>query len=376
MQLALMFWADADADTNLGQLKSFGLHAGQLGIPPSMACTPEAAAEWRAAIKAHGVSLSGAVCAYAGEDYSSMAHVHRTVGFTAPGYTAARIARTREISAFAAKLGLAALSCHIGFIPEDSAAPLYTDLLTIARELCDACAEHAQSFVLETGQESAATLLRFLEDVARPNLRVNFDPANMILYGSGDPIAALRLLSRHVLSVHCKDGHSPAAQGELGHECALGDGEVDFPAFLATLRDIGYTGLLTIEREEPDLTRRSADIRLGITRLQQWQQSPRMSTAVNYVTSYGSQISTAETKTTYRPAAAITYWWPSSRYVCGALLTRPMRVFQIGLPSAASYATRLPTPSPVNTRPPAVASTPPPPIWSVWNGRRHAALPV
>ena len=44
---------------------------------------------------------------------------------------------------------------------------------------------------LETGQETADGLLQFIADVGRDNLFVNFDPANMILYGTGEPIEAL-----------------------------------------------------------------------------------------------------------------------------------------------------------------------------------------
>ena len=272
MQLGLVFWAEKDPETHLNELKGFGLNACQLGIPPGMDCQASAAA-WERAIASEHIFVSGAVCSYAGEDYADLERVHQTVGFTAPGYAPARIARTKEASAFAAQLGLAALSCHIGFIPNNTESPLYTELLVIARELCDSCAGNGQDFVLETGQESAATLLQFLGDVARPNIKVNFDPANMILYGSGDPLQALELLAPKVLSVHCKDGLSPRAAGELGQEVALGDGEVNFPGFLQMLRKIKYQGLLTIEREEPDTAQRKADIELGVERLLQWKRA-------------------------------------------------------------------------------------------------------
>lgn len=271
MELGLIFWAEGNATTLLEQMKGFGLRAGQIGVPPGMACTPAVAEEWLQALGEEGVSLAGAVCSYAGEDYATLERVHQTVGFTAPGYCAERIARTKEVAGFAAKLGLKAVSCHIGFIPEETGSQMYTELSHVARELCDACAGNEQAFVLETGQESARTLLGFLRDVGRDNLKVNFDPANMILYGSGDPIEALELLGQHVLSVHCKDGRSPVAPGMLGTECALGDGEVNFPAFLTLLKKVDYRGSLTIEREEPDAVKRAEDIRLGVARLTEWK---------------------------------------------------------------------------------------------------------
>jgi L-ribulose-5-phosphate 3-epimerase len=272
MELGLVFWAEKDPQTHLQELKAFGLKACQLGVPPAMDCSASVGA-WKSAIASEGVFVSAAVCSYEGEDYANLEQVHKTVGFTAPGYAAERIARTKEVSVFAAALGLKALSCHIGFIPEDKASTVYTELLGIARELCDACAANDQDFVLETGQESAATLLSFLGDVERPNIKVNFDPANMVLYGSGDPLQALEMLEAKVLSVHCKDGRSPKAAGELGQEVALGEGEVDFPGFLALLKKMNYEGLLTIEREEPDAAQRKADIELGVKRLIEWKQA-------------------------------------------------------------------------------------------------------
>jgi sugar phosphate isomerase/epimerase len=105
------------------------------------------------------------------------------------------------------------------------------------------------TFCLETGQEPAEELLAFFEDAARPNLRINFDPANMILYGSGEPIEAFRLLRKHVISVHGKDGDwpDPAHPGSLGTERPLGSGSVNIPRFMATLKETGYTGPVCVE---------------------------------------------------------------------------------------------------------------------------------
>ena len=271
MEIGLVFWGEKSAQKTLQQLQAFGLRAGQLGIPPSFDCL-KSLEEWKRELAASGVTVTSAVCSYAGEDYSDMARVHESVGFTTAKYRAERIARTREVAKFARELGIAAVSCHLGFIPADRNEPLYSELLDLTRILCDVCAGYGQSFVLETGQESAAVLLEFITDADRSNLKVNFDPANMILYGSGDPLEALALVRQHVVSVHCKDGRLPVrGSGLLGSECALGEGEVDFPAFLLKLRNIGYTGLLAIEREEADLARKKADIHTAVTRLKQWK---------------------------------------------------------------------------------------------------------
>jgi L-ribulose-5-phosphate 3-epimerase len=271
MELGLVFWAERNIGSNLEQLAAFGLSAGQLGVPPEIVCEV-VVEEWASALRDAKVTMTSAVCSYAGEDYSNLATVHETVGFTTESFRAPRIARTKAVSDLARALDILAVSCHIGFIPSDPSEALYDELRDLTRVLCDYCAGNGQNFVLETGQESAEVLLQFIHDVERPNLKVNFDPANMIMYDSGDPLAALTLLSSHVISVHCKDANPPVAGSSLlGSECVLGDGKVNFPAFLQKLKEIKYQGILCIEREEPDLKTKLADIHTAVARLKEWK---------------------------------------------------------------------------------------------------------
>ena len=112
----------------------------------------------------------------------------------------------------------------------------------MVRHVCDHAATHGQTFALETGQESADALLDFLLLTNRDNLGINFDPANMILYGTGDPISALQTLAQHVLTVHCKDGDWPPknSPGALGEEKPLGQGSVGIERFIAKLKEIRW----------------------------------------------------------------------------------------------------------------------------------------
>jgi sugar phosphate isomerase/epimerase len=159
---------------------------------------------------------------------------------------------------------------HIGFVPHDRTSADYRDVLAVARQACDHLAQNGQALHLETGQEPADVLLAFLQDVERDNLFVNFDPANMILYGCGEPIPALRTLGHYVRSIHCKDATWSDRPGETwGAEVALGNGAVDFPAYLRTLAEIGYDGPLTIEREIPqDPARQKAEIASAVELLE------------------------------------------------------------------------------------------------------------
>lgn len=268
LEIGLMFWAKEDARQTLRDVKQFGVQAGQLGFPGELPLEGKAQ-EWKDALAAEDFVATTAVCSYAGEDYADIPTVQRTVGLVPEPTREKRIARTKAVADVAAKLGIRSVACHIGFVPHDKAAPLYAEIRDVARDICDHCAKHDQFFTLETGQEPAEVLLRFIEDVDRSNLKINFDPANMILYGTGDPIEALGILRARILSVHCKDGDWPPKDvaGALGTERALGEGSVDFPRFIAKLKEIGYRGMLAIEREEQDAIRRAADIRTAVALL-------------------------------------------------------------------------------------------------------------
>lgn len=261
LEIGLMFWARPDARATLEHVKSFGLRAGQLGFPGDYSL--EGAAEvWDDALRRAQFTPVTVVCSYQGEDYADIPTVQRTVGLVPLSNRAARIARTKAVADVGKDLGIDSVACHIGFVPEDSDEPLYREIRDVTRDICEHCTKNGQNFTLETGQEPAHVLLKFIEDVGRPNLKINFDPANMILYGTGDPIEALGVLAKHVVSVHCKDGDWPPRDqpAALGVERALGEGSVGMDRFIHALKEAGYRGVLSIEREEPDRAKRDADI--------------------------------------------------------------------------------------------------------------------
>ena len=201
------------------------------------------------AVRATGARITTVFCGFAGESYADIPTVINTVGLVPEATREARVEKIETIANFAQKLKVNRVGAHIGFMPEDAADPRHNALVETVRGVCDSLSKRGQTFALETGQETAQTLKRFIEEVARPNLRVNFDPANMILYGTEPPIPATRLLAPWIDGVHCKDGLWPTQKGELGREVPFGEGDVDARTWLQTLLDIGYQGPLTIERE-------------------------------------------------------------------------------------------------------------------------------
>ena len=261
MEVGVMFWAGPDAAATIRRVTSAGVRCGQLGIPGGMSLAGAAKA-WRTSLAAEQFTVVTVFAGYEGESYADIPTVQRTVGFIPAPTRAEREARTKELSDFAAELGVESIACHIGFVPEDEAHPDYIAVREMVRRVADHAAAHGQTFALETGQEPAEVLLHFLRDVDRPNLRINFDPANMILYGSGDPIEALGVLAPYVVSVHCKDGDWPPTgqPGALGTERPLGEGAVGIERFLAKLKQIGYSGTLNIEREVQDQEQKWRDV--------------------------------------------------------------------------------------------------------------------
>ena len=261
LEAGCMFWAGRDS---VAVIASMGVRCGQIGIGGETDITPEFTATLKADLARHGIEIITVFASYNGESYADLATVQHTVGFIPPATRAERLTRTLAIVDLASQLGVSSIACHIGFVPEEQDDPDYLDVLEMVRQVCDYAAPHGQAFALETGQEPAQELLEFIHAADRPNLKVNFDPANMILYGSGDPHEALGVLQSKIISVHAKDGDWPPAPGTLGKERALGKGAVDFPRFIATLREIGYQGPLCIEREAEDPVERIADMRAAV----------------------------------------------------------------------------------------------------------------
>jgi sugar phosphate isomerase/epimerase len=259
LEPGVVFWAGRD---NLAEIRSLGVRCGQLVTPGGLPLDSKAAEAWMA----DDFTIVTVFAAYEGEDYADIPTVQRTVGFIPAATRQARERRTYEVSDFAKTLGVPSIACHIGCVPEDTNHPDYVGVRDLVRRICDYAARYGQTFALETGQEPAPILLSFIQDVDRPNLRINFDPANMILYGSGDPIEALRAVGRLVVSVHAKDGDWPPPHipGALGTERPLGKGAVGMERFVNALREIGYTGSLNVEREIEDQQQRLSDIRAGL----------------------------------------------------------------------------------------------------------------
>jgi len=263
---------DAGLGVHLDVVQELKIPTIQIHAPHGASRTGAAAKDFLSKAKAAGIQVTCVFGGFDGESYASIPVTAQTVGLVPESTRAARLKEMKEISDFAKQLNVEVIGLHIGFVPADRKGASYKGLIDCTRDLLDHAAKNGQRVHLETGQETADHLLEFIHDVDRKNLAINFDPANMILYGTGNPIEALMKVGEHVKSVHCKDAKW-AAEGvrgkEWGSEVALGQGDVNIELYLRVLKSFGYEGPLTIEREIPhDRAKQKSDIGQAVTLLE------------------------------------------------------------------------------------------------------------
>lgn len=193
-----------------------------------------------------------------GEDYSTLDTIRLTGGIAPDATWEQNRKNIQATVAMARSLELKLVTFHAGFLPHDERDPNFAKLKQRLSEVVEIFGAHGIALGLETGQETAPVLLELLQKLNRPNLGVNFDPANMLLYDKGNPIDALRTLGPWIRQVHLKDARRTRVPGTWGEEVVAGTGEVDWRAFFATLQHVGFNGDLCIEREAG--SQRVADI--------------------------------------------------------------------------------------------------------------------
>jgi sugar phosphate isomerase/epimerase len=220
------------------------------------------------AARAAGLQVTGAMLGFPGEDYTTPQTIQRTGGFGNPATRAERLERFAWALDRTRDLGLADLMLHAGFLPEPGDPDRRPFLDTLGQVSAMAAAKGV-TVAFETGQETADLLRRTLDELKCPNLKVNFDPANMLLYDKGDPLRAVEVLGPDIRSVHVKDANRPKMAGQWGEEVPLGEGQANIRQFVKTLKKVGYRGPLCIEREVGNQEQRVTDIAHGIRYLKQ-----------------------------------------------------------------------------------------------------------
>ncbi|HBJ38896.1 MAG TPA: Fe-S cluster assembly protein HesB, partial [Planctomycetaceae bacterium] len=222
----------ASVDAGLGVswdvIQQVGVPTIQLHTPHRQSRTDEKASQLRDQLQKINVQLTAVFGGFDGESYADIPTVGRTIGLVPAATRQERLQEMFEISDFTKKMGCDTVALHIGVVPHEHDHPERPGIIEVTRQLCQHCQDNGQFLHLETGQETAEDLIAFIQDVGYDNLKINFDPANMILYGMGEPLEALRKLAKYVRSVHCKDGKWSDQPGVTwGQEVPLGEGDVN-----------------------------------------------------------------------------------------------------------------------------------------------------
>ena len=197
-----------------------------------------------------------------GEDYSTLETIRKTGGIVPDKTWEANKKIVTRGAQLTQELGCTYMSTHAGFLDE-SDPKAYKKYVSRVKWMRDECRKYGVTLILESGQETAEDLAAFMPKVH--GVGINFDPANMILYGKGEPMKALQVLYPWIRQVHVKDACLTKVPGTWGTEVAWGDGEVGGKAFLAELEALGYEGNYVVEREAGD--NRPRDISLAVERL-------------------------------------------------------------------------------------------------------------
>lgn len=218
--------------------------------------------EWKSYIDSLGLDITALVGDLGGH------------GFQDKSVNPLKVEKSKRILDLAVELSTNVVTTHIGIVPDDPNGEVYESMHRACEELSRYATSMNAYFAIETGPETAAHLKQFLDGLGSKGVSVNFDPANMVMVTGDDPVQGVYTLKDYIVHTHAKDGirlreidprevygalgyepldHERIAHmvesGEMFREVALGQGSVDWPAYLKALREIGYEDYLTIERE-------------------------------------------------------------------------------------------------------------------------------
>jgi len=246
LRLGLILGVEPEPDAAMATLKDLGIPTCQVYLNRF---DSSFAARLRKSLDTANIEATSLVVGGPGKETWDFYDGPLTIGLIPRETRAARIAHIKAAADFAVRCDIPAVQTHAGFIPENPNDPVYKEAVAAMREVVEYCGRYRQNFRYETGQETPTTLVRAMHDVGLTNQGVNFDLANLIMYGKANPVDAIEVLAPYIQGIHAKDGLWPTNPRELGAEVPIGKGKVDFPRIVERLKQIHYRGAVTIERE-------------------------------------------------------------------------------------------------------------------------------
>lgn len=249
MELGVIINLTEHPEDEFRKVDELGFRTCQLNCWNQSLLTEEMALLVKEASQKYHIKITSFWCGWEGPAQWNFTEGPLTLGLVPVAFRHERLKMLMKGVNFATWISAPSLTTHVGFIPENPNDLDYKDLLASLRYFAQYCRSKGIYFLFESGQETPVTLLRTIEDISLDNVGINLDPANLILYGKANPVDALEVIGKYVMGVHAKDGLYPTSGSKLGREVPLGTGKVNFPALISRLKELGYNGPLTIERE-------------------------------------------------------------------------------------------------------------------------------
>ena len=250
IQVGVIASAD-NPEKDLNIVRDLGFPVCQLNI---RTYSPELAKKLTTTLEKYKIKAASLICGGPGVDKYTFSEGPSTIGLVPRENRAARVERLKNGMNFCKAAGIPAIQTHFGFIPENPKDVLYSEFVETMKPLGEYALKNGIDIYFETGQETPVTLLRAILDIGTGNLFVNYDTANLIMYGKSNPVDGLKVLGMYVRSLHAKDGKHPTNPYELGKEVPIPMGDVDFPAVISSLKKLNFKGGIIIEYELAEST--------------------------------------------------------------------------------------------------------------------------
>jgi len=247
LQLGVITSPGHSPDEAMANVAGLGLPTCQVTWPAENSL--EQGQELKSAADRHGVQITTLWAMPSGRMVWNFLEGPTTIGLVPADMRNRRTAALINAAHVAAGIGVQSITTHVGFIPEFPGDEDYYGTLQALKAVAATCAAEGIDFWFETGQETPVTLLRMIQDIGEDNVGINLDPANLLMYGKGNPIDAVDVFGQYVRGMHAKDGEYPTDGTSLGVEKPLGEGRVNFPELMPKLKEKGFCGAVTIERE-------------------------------------------------------------------------------------------------------------------------------
>jgi len=247
MELGAMVLINENIKESFEEVAKLGMRTCQISCTAEFMIDKLEPKDIRKTSEEFGIEISSFFLVFEGQIYNRIEGVS-TVGFIPEEYRTRRLKLAEKFTDMICEIGAKSITSHVGAIPNDEKSPLYLKFVPVMKKFVEYCQRNGQIFCFETGQELPSTLKRLIADIG-DNVYVNLDPANLILYGMAHPLDAVEILGEYVRGMHAKDALWPNRDESLGIEVPVGKGEVDFPLLISRLKEKGFKGPITIERE-------------------------------------------------------------------------------------------------------------------------------